>query len=210
MIKQILFLSLVCSLLGLTTGCQVLCWPYGCGQPCSLFGNTSGPCGMAEDCSQPCGMGSNDCGLPCGFAQEECCPLCRPEPGPLSWLFNIFSVRTWCGRSCGGAYYGDFYSDPPDINDPCDCHGNYTGGSCPTCSGGSAFDDPFGDNVEMQQAGINQPVAVAKQTVNRQQPTLAQRNRSAKPAAAVNGDRIVATRKVSETTRVVTPAQTTR
>lgn len=34
----------------------------------------------------------------------------------------------WWGPSCGQRYWGDFYSDPPDCSDPCDCHGNYTGG----------------------------------------------------------------------------------
>jgi hypothetical protein len=33
----------------------------------------------------------------------------------------------WCGRTCGERYWGDFYSDPPDCWDPCDCYGNYTG-----------------------------------------------------------------------------------
>jgi hypothetical protein len=43
----------------------------------------------------------------------------------------------WCGPNCGERYWGDFYSDPPDCWDPCDCHGNYTGGGCSSCGGGT-------------------------------------------------------------------------
>ena len=61
--------------------------------------------------------------------------------GPLSCLFALFSPNAWCGPSCGQRYWGDFYSDPPDCHDPCDCYGNYSGGGggggCRSC-GGSA------------------------------------------------------------------------
>jgi hypothetical protein len=45
---------------------------------------------------------------------------------------------TWCGGNCGERYWGDFYNDPPDCCDPCDCHGNFTGGGCSHCGGGYA------------------------------------------------------------------------
>ena len=55
---------------------------------------------------------------------------------------------TWCGPSCGERYWGDFYSDPPDCWDPCDCHGNFTGGGCHSCRnghGGGYSRDDMGD-----------------------------------------------------------------
>ncbi len=54
----------------------------------------------------------------------------------MSCLFALFTPGCWCGRGCGERYWGDFYSDPPDCWDPCDCYGNYTGGGCRHCGGG--------------------------------------------------------------------------
>ena len=72
-------------------------------------------------------------------------PLCRSVRrrllrgcwyrGPLSCLFALFGRGFWCGPNCGERYWGDFYGDPPDCEDPCDCHGNYAGG-CRSCGGG--------------------------------------------------------------------------
>ena len=51
-------------------------------------------------------------------------------------MFALLTPRCWCGPNCGQRYWGDFYGDPPDCWDPCDGHGNYTGGcGCQTCGG---------------------------------------------------------------------------
>jgi len=141
------------------------------------------------------------------MACDSCCEPCCPAPGPLSWLFRILANRSWCGPSCGERYWGDFYSDPPDIWDPCDCGGNYTGRACQGYPGGASADpfaDPFGDLVEAPPQAAPPRAA---QPVERQTPTLARRNPPARPTGAVNGNRIVASRKISETDRVVTPAE---
>jgi len=204
MTKQILLLGLVCGLLGLSTGCEIMCWPYNCGSGLSGPG-CGAPCGPVaeQDCTAGCGPGCGMGGRPCGMARDCGCEPCAPAPGPLSCLFRIFAHNSWCGRSCGERYWGDFYSDPPDIWDPCDCSGNYTGRECQTGPGGAyadPFTDPFGDLAEAQPPA-GQPV------VERQTPTLARRSPPARPTGAGNGNRIVASRKVSETDRVVTPAE---
>ena len=35
--------------------------------------------------------------------------------------------RTFCGSGCGELYISDWHNYPPDCQDPCDCHGDYTG-----------------------------------------------------------------------------------
>jgi hypothetical protein len=94
----------------------------------------------------------------------------------LSCLFALFMPNTWCGPSCGERYWGDFYTDPPDCEDPCDNSGNYSGGGCHHCGG-----SPHGharnyvDNGEsVVQEGELTPQAdrVVKPTPN---PTLAPR-----------------------------------
>jgi len=127
----------------------------------------------------------------------------------LSCLFDILAHRSWCGPSCGERYWGDFYSDPPDIWDPCDCYGNYTGRGCQNCAGGvravDPFTDPFGD---MAEAPPQAAPPRGAQPVERQAPTLARRSPPpARPTGVAGGKRIVATRKISETDRVVTPAE---
>jgi hypothetical protein len=222
MTKHVLLLAIVGVLAASSTGCQVLCWPYGPGQPCSLFGNACGQSDGCGECGQVDECGGGQCG-PIGlFGPEKCCAACQPEPGPLSWIFDAFSARTWYGRTCGAAYYGDFYSDPPAIHDPCDCQGNYTGGGCSSCGGGggggcascsgggNVFDDPFGDNAEAKVVAPKR-TAVARQTTSRQQPTVArQPQQRAASSATTSGDRIVASRKISETTRIVPAGETVR
>ena len=44
---------------------------------------------------------------------------------------GLFTHDSYWGGSCGQyRYWGDFYGDPPDICDPCDDCGNFTGGGC--------------------------------------------------------------------------------
>jgi hypothetical protein len=102
-------------------GCEA-----GCGRPCRrACGRSCGPtcdsCGGCDPCADPCGGG---CAERCWYR------------GPLSCLFALFGRGIWCGPNCGERYWGDFYSDPPDCQDPCDCQGNYAGG-CRSCGGGS-------------------------------------------------------------------------
>jgi hypothetical protein len=103
-----------------------------CGQP--LRGARCRSCGTCGPCGDCCG---DACADPCG----DCC-YGRPwHRGPLSCLFALFTPAYWGGRGCGERYWGDFYSDPPDCWDPCDCNGNYTG-RCHHCGGG--YSDGYG------------------------------------------------------------------
>ncbi|MCD4726734.1 MAG: hypothetical protein K8R46_03670 [Pirellulales bacterium] len=89
---------------------------------------------VSDECGRPCrGPYCHSCapvrGDPCG---ERCYDRCWHR-GPLSCLFALFTYGSWYGPTCGERYWGDFYSDPPDCWDPCDCYGNNTGGSCHDC-----------------------------------------------------------------------------
>jgi hypothetical protein len=33
----------------------------------------------------------------------------------------------YCDCSCGECYWSEWFNDPPDCQDPCDCYGNYAG-----------------------------------------------------------------------------------
>src|SRR5690349_16817589 len=35
--------------------------------------------------------------------------------------------REWCGTGCGECYWSEWFNDPPDCHDPCDCYGNLAG-----------------------------------------------------------------------------------
>jgi hypothetical protein len=167
MSKRILLSSLFCGLLAISAGCQVACWPYGGtgGDPDLNWGPGSHTCdsepGGAGDCGgcgllgrcrarRACVEDSGECGrcgpvrgTACGDPCETACPR-RPIVGPLSWLAGIFTRDSYWGGSCSSyRYWGDFYGDPPDINDPCDNCGNFTGrgyqsGGCQSgdCQGG--------------------------------------------------------------------------
>ena len=45
---------------------------------------------------------------------------CRGLGGPCD-------PRIFCGSDCGELYISDWHNYPPDCQDPCDCHGDYTG-----------------------------------------------------------------------------------
>jgi hypothetical protein len=112
-------------------GCETECGP-ACRAPCGRSCNSCcDPCGRScNSCCNPCGRSCNSCCDPCGDpCGDGCCERCWHR-GPLSCLFGLFTPCCWCGRGCGDRYWGDFYSDPPNCWDPCDCHGNYTGGGC--------------------------------------------------------------------------------
>lgn len=102
-----------------------------CGAPCRRPIGRCGSCGPCGRCSS-CGTCSDPCADPCGNGS---CGRTWHR-GPLSCVFALFMGGYWCGPSCGQRYWGDFYSDPPDCMDPCDCGGNFTGGRCHTCGNG--------------------------------------------------------------------------
>ncbi len=144
--KRLLLFGLLAGLLATNTGCG-LCHAIFCYRPCRGFGG----CGDCDEgCGPACGVARSNCGVcapqcdegcdtgcarPCG---EPCAPACGRcwYRGPVSCLFALFRPCTWRGCGCGERYWGDFYSDPPDCWDPCDCHGNYNGAG--HCAGGCA------------------------------------------------------------------------
>ena len=48
--------------------------------------------------------------------------------------------RKFCDSGCGELYISDWHNYPPDCQDPCDCHGDYTGGG----KGGKYWGPPSG------------------------------------------------------------------
>ncbi|MBN1393997.1 MAG: hypothetical protein JW959_03115 [Pirellulales bacterium] len=90
------------------------------------------------------------CGDPCWDPCGECC-CGRPwHRGPLSCMFALFVRGSWWGPSCGERYWGDFYGDPPDCWDSCDCYGNYDGmGTHPAaCRESRQFNRYSGENFD--------------------------------------------------------------
>lgn len=133
------------------TGCDV-----GCGESCSI--GCDGGCATA--CEPSCGCDS------CSDACTSCCDPCGPvcHQGPLSWLLGILHCGPcWhaghaCDAGCGERYWGDFHGDPPYCCDPCDRHGNWTGGGCVdgACSTGGCSYVP-NSPVSWQQARQGRP-----------------------------------------------------
>lgn len=94
-------------------------------------------CGGGGDCGGCGPIRGTACGDPCGSGCRQ-----RPIVGPLSWLGALFTHDSYWGNSCGRyRYWGDFYGDPPDINDPCDDCGNHTGRGCQSgdCQSGAVM-----------------------------------------------------------------------
>jgi len=54
--------------------------------------------------------------------------------------------RTFCGSGCGELYISDWINYPPDCQDPCDCHGNFTGGG----KGAKYWGPPSGIPVQIE------------------------------------------------------------
>ena len=148
-----MLIGLLGGLLASGTGCGIFCCGSRCGQGNCDQGFCGGPCD--DGCGPTCGptqrsfrgpvcaprqtaacsdcgdCGCDPCADPCG---DGCCGRCWYS-GPLSCFFALFTRCNWCGPNCGERYWGDFYSDPPDCEDPCDCYGNRAGGCC-SCGGG--------------------------------------------------------------------------
>lgn len=82
--------------------------------------------GMAGACRGNCG---GTCGSP-GCVGKG--PIRTILSLPIHLGYRLFGKRLYWGESCGGTYWGDWYSYPPACQDPCD---NGTCGStgCGTC-----------------------------------------------------------------------------
>jgi hypothetical protein len=159
MTKQAMVLVLLSAALAASCGCgvcrSVVYDPFGCGvgcdgrrcgpvceEPCGPVceepcGPLRGRCGPRGAIAGPCDEGCGECGMP------ACGCRCRFVRGPLSFVFALFTAGSYrgCWGGCGERYWGDWYGDPPDCGDPCDCHGNFTGGGCSSCRGGEASAD---------------------------------------------------------------------
>lgn len=160
MIKHAMGLLLLSAALAAACGCNVcraivndpfgpntLCDARRCGpvceEPCGPIRGRFGPRAvMAEPCEDDCG---GECGLP------ACGRRCRPR-GPLAFVFALFTAGAYpgCWGGCGERYWGDWYGDPPDCSDPCDCQGNFTGGGYST----------FGEGGSLGMAGPYQDAPV--------------------------------------------------
>ena len=180
MTKQAIGLFLLSGVLAASCGCNVfraiVYDPFGPNTLCDArrggLNRGGDACGTA--CEEPCGPGllRGRCGLrgavvaPC---DEGGCGECGELPcrcrrgiirGPLSFVFALFGAGTYrgCGlgearNGCGERYWGDWYSDPPECSDPCDCHGNFTGGGYSRCEGRGG-DAPAGMPSQYDDAGM--------------------------------------------------------
>ncbi|MHB1037723.1 MAG: hypothetical protein ACYC35_24685 [Pirellulales bacterium] len=123
--KRAIFIGLISAALTSSTGCGllrgILCGCGGCGD--------CGACGPA--CGAAGGCGCSDCGSGCeADCGETCGPACGARCGCGPVARHCGAGCTACGGwGCGDRYWGDFYSDPPEVFDPCDNCGNYTGRS---------------------------------------------------------------------------------
>ncbi len=163
MTKQAIVLVLLSAALAAACGCNVcravvydpfgpntLCDGRRCGPVCpEPCGPLRGRCGPRAAVAEPCD--DDGCGE-CGMPARRC--RCRIVRGPLSFVFALFTAGTYrgCWGGCGERYWGDWYGDPPECSDPCDCHGNFTGGGCSSC--GSDGDVPAGMAGPHEDAGM--------------------------------------------------------
>lgn len=172
MTKQAIGLVFLLGILAAASGCNVMHAiaydPFGTWASCD--GGRCGPRGCdgacGPICEEPCGPGPFRRGYGVrGAIAEPCedgsCEECGEVPcrrhcgiirGPLSLIFSVLGAGDYrdCGSGqscsgCGERYWGDWYSDPPDWLDPCDCRGNFTGG-CSGCGG-------YGGEVAAGMAG---------------------------------------------------------
>ncbi|MFZ5832016.1 MAG: hypothetical protein ACOY3P_18180 [Planctomycetota bacterium] len=133
MVRQIGLLVVAVGLVSGTTGCVGILWHSPL--------NPRMHCDPDHCCDAPAACA--DCGG-CGVAVGACCDTCGPcdigcgqcvHPGPVTWVFRLLNRGVFCdGCGCGERYWGEWYNDPVDCCDPCDQCGNFTGGSCATCS----------------------------------------------------------------------------
>jgi hypothetical protein len=163
--KRAFLAGLLAAAVASSTGCchigrEFVYGPFGPGTSCDTTHCGQGDCGCqpfgpaavcgidrgyGPACEAPCG---DSCGAPSGPCDAGgpgpcgACNSCGPNGncrGPLTFVLGLLHPATWgCGSGCGEVYYGDFNGDPPDLCDPCDRMGGWTGGDCSTggCSTG--------------------------------------------------------------------------
>lgn len=121
-----LFLSAVLMAGGGCCGGQLLCG----GGDCSVSGY--GCAGLFEGdiaCGGPmanCDCGGAACQGACDVACDEPCGECGPCLPLLSCLLRGLALGCH-GEGCGEVYWNDYHNDPPDVCEPCDGYGNWTG-----------------------------------------------------------------------------------
>jgi hypothetical protein len=109
-------------------GYGLACGPFGCGIDA---GSLEGACCDVGPCDR-CGVSSSCDG--CAGGQQACgtCGLGDyggvASPGCLYYASRAIRNMLTCGSGCGQLYIDEWYSDPPDAQDPCiDC----TRATCP-------------------------------------------------------------------------------
>ncbi len=164
MVKQALLLAAVAAVALAASGCgffhAVYYEPYGpgLGPDIAHCPNSNGDWEMGAGCDVACGRAPcaghrsgryatcEVCGRSYGSA--ECGPYTDGHCGPLTLVFALFRHHGFWGSGCGGRYYGEWLSDPPDCCDPCEFSAagvpyeatGEPGGvaSCPECQGFAA------------------------------------------------------------------------
>lgn len=114
-----------------------------CAMPCIGCGSSTcdGDSCDGDSCDGSCEESCTSCREPsCGTEAATCgcgtevsvassdCSTCGQSPcgcGPRHWP-NPFAHLTDC-LGCGELYWSEWHNNPPDLCDPCDCHGYWTG-----------------------------------------------------------------------------------
>lgn len=120
------------------SGC---CVTGSCGGSGPLFathgGGTTAGCDLCTSGCDSCSTGSEVViGGGCsGGAFPGSCGTCASGcGGGLSGMFlPLLSTRLACGAGCGGVYWNEWISDPPECCDPCDNGGCWVGPQCGNC-----------------------------------------------------------------------------
>ena len=106
--------------------------------------------GMRYDCS--CEQGCSDCAQDAAGCGSPCdAPNCADACGKGGGGCRRPLLDRLCGcTGCGELYWCEWYNSPPQLCQPCDCHGNYVGPGVdryvlPNASGRSGT--PVGDEA---------------------------------------------------------------
>lgn len=131
--KNALLAALVSTMLAAGSGCCGLNNAFCCHDSYG-YGGGYGDCGS---CDSGCGTDCGGCGS---------CDPCVGGGGIIDWLFSCHH------GDCGPAYWGEF-SDKPDLCDPCDGCGNWTGQDCYGGGCGGCGDSCCGSNYYPYNTG---------------------------------------------------------
>jgi hypothetical protein len=175
--------ALGCAILLSSSGCCGFLRDGGCGRGCGdSCGGCEGDCGpvrhplrervYSDDCGECSNCGARTACGSCGSCSEcgdECGSCCQRNFcfHPFRWIGRLFYCGTWCGPSCGGTYWGESVSDPPDCSDPCTRGGHWTGRTgCANCNHGATHDSgemsPASDGPTVQEDGVLEPAPPLK------------------------------------------------